>query len=182
MALRLLLTVLLFLVAAACGSADLPTQPTPPQTMPFPVPPGVPSIEGEYVLTLTASPGCTLPVETMRRTYTATIQENRLGQVIVKLSGAVFRFGLASFTPGFWGTRDGDVLHFTLDISHQGMGLAEEIDSLTNLYYMGRASATIGDRNITGTFSGQIYVYGEDLLDWLGDCTATDHKMEFVRR
>jgi hypothetical protein len=181
MALRILLTAVMFLVAAACGSADLPTQPTPPQTVPSPVPPGVASIEGEYVLTLTAAPGCTLPVETMRRTYTATIREPGPGHVIVTLSGAVFRMGLASFTPGFLGTRDGDVLQFSLGAGG-AMGVAEEIDSLTNLYYTGSGSATIGDPKITGTFSGQIYVWGEDMFDCLGECTATDHRIEFVRR
>jgi hypothetical protein len=180
---RILRTSLLLLVVMGCGSGDLPTQPTTPNVTPTtpPLPPFEPSIEGEYRLTFTASPSCSLPAEAKQRTYTAKVAEPTRGAVTVTLSGAVFRWGLYSFEPGFDGTRDGDALRFVIS-NRNGRGVAELIDGTKELYYDGAANATVADRNITGTFMGQIYInVAGNLFDWLGDCTAPDHRIEFAR-
>lgn len=198
-ALIVTVTAILFLSAAACGGEDtLPTQPTltqpnptPPPTTP-PTPPAGPvpvpatDILGDYQLTFTAFPSCSLPAAFMKRTYKATIKAwVNYPQVAVDVSGGTF---IQDWAVGFDGTRDGDTLHFTI----VGMGndsfddlfnyhLAELVDGTKWLMYDGTAVATIGGNNITGAFDGRISLLDQATRAILAECRATDHKIDFVR-
>ena len=185
MATRALLATLLLLVGVACGNGDLPTQPTtanvPP---PAPAPPPTPvisDIAGEYTLTLTASPSCSLPAAVSQRIYTATVAESTWG-VSVALSGAEFLQGLDYFG----GRRNGNVIDFDITFG-MGSGMGEVIDDAKLLYYEGTAHATIAGRYIAGTLNGLISLYDDPSQLFLPsarrlDCAAADHRIEFVRR
>ncbi len=186
MSTRALLTALLLLVAVACGSGDLPTQPTTPYVAP-PAPAAPPpapvdsDIAGEYTLTLTASRSCSLPAAVSQRIYTAKVAESIWG-VEVALSGADFLQGLDYFA----GTRNGDVIDFNITFG-MGSGMGEVIDQVKLLYFEGTARATIADGNIAGAFNGLISFYDDPSQLFLPSarqlaCIAADHRIEFVRR
>lgn len=187
---RTLVTATLLLGAAACGGKDtLPTQPTPmPRAGADPAPPApATDIVGDYRLTFTASPSCSLPTQFMKRTYSANIRAwTNYPSVAVDVSGGTF---FQDWAVGFGGTRDGDTLHFTI----VGMGndsfddlfnshLAELIDGTKWLTYDGTAVASIRRNNITGAFNGQIALRDDDAARRvLAECRATDHTIDFVR-
>jgi hypothetical protein len=167
---RTLLTALLLLVAVACGN-DLPTQPTPP-------PGGGANIDGQYTLTFTAAPSCSLPEEAKRRTYTATVAEAPPGHVTVTLGGAVL---LQQLEPGFDGTRSGDAVQFSIGSGNRRW-VAERIDG-KDVFFSGSATVTFAGGSATAPFNGGIWVSAAgNIFDWIADCTATDHMIEFVRR
>jgi hypothetical protein len=172
----ILRSALLLLVVVACGCGDPPTSPAGPSPTPSVRPPFEPPIRGEYTLTFTASPSCSLPPEARQRSYTATVAEPSPGSVTVVLSDADFGWGTAPREPRFEGTRDGDRLRFTI-------GVGERVDGTKELSYYGTASATLADKNMAGTFNGNIWLnVAGNLYDWIADCTATDHKIDFARR
>lgn len=167
---RTLLTALLLLVAVACGN-DLPTQPTPSSP-----PGGGSNIDGQYTLTFTASPSCSLPEEARKRTYTATVAEAPPGYVTVTLGGAVF---LPQLEPGFDGTRSGDEVRFSIGTGNRRW-VAERIDG-KEVFFSGSATATFAGGRATAPFNGGIWVSAAgNIFDWIADCTATDHVIEFV--
>ena len=171
---RALPTALLLLVAVACGN-DLPTQPTPFRQSP---PGGGANIDGQYTLTFTASPSCSLPEEAKKRTYTATVAEAPSGTVTVTLGGAAF---LPQLEPGFDGTRSGDEVHFSIGTGGRRW-VAERIDG-KEVFFTGSATATFAGGHATARFTGDIWVSAAgNIFDWIADCTATDHTIEFVRR
>lgn len=190
---RTLVTAILLLGAAACGGKDtLPTQPTPmPHAGADPAPPApapVPAtdIVGDYQLTFTASPSCSLPAQFMKRTYRANIRAwTNYPGVAVDVSGGTF---YQDWAVGFGGTRNEDTLHFTI----VGMGkdsfddlfnyhLAELVDGTKWLTYDGTAVATIGGNSITGAFDGRISLLDQATRAILAECRTTDHKIDFVR-
>lgn len=186
---RTLVTAILLLGAAACGGKDtLPTQPTPmPRAGADPAPPApATNTVGDYQLTFTASPSCSLPTQFMIRTYRANIRAwTDYPRVAVDVSGGTF---FQDWAVGFDGTRDGDTLHFTI----VGMGndsfddlfnyhLAELVDGTKWLTYDGTAVATIRGNNVTGAFDGRISLLDQTTRAILAECRATDHKIDFVR-
>lgn len=179
---RAIPAALLLFVAAACGSGDLPTQPTTtgtPLTARRPL--GASDVAGEYTLTVTASTSCSLPPDVERRTYTASLEEWPGGVVTVALSGANLAQGLDFFS----GNRGGNVIDFEITFG-MGAGMGEIIKTEL-LYFQGTARTTIGDGNISGTFDGVISLYEEPSQLFLPsarklDCAAADHRIEFVRR
>lgn len=189
MSARTLLIAILLPVAIACGNGDggnLPTQPTVPAAAPAaPVPPApspvASDIAGEYTLTMTASPSCSLPPELERRIYTAKVVETTWG-VEVALSGAEFERGL----DWFGGTRKDKTIDFEIFFC-MGCGMGEVIDQTKLLYYEGKAHVTIGGNIIAGTFDGVMRLYEDRSQLFLPaaktlDCAAADHRIEFVRR
>lgn len=186
---RTLVTAILLLGAAACGGKDtLPTQPTPmPRAGADPAPPApATDIVGDYQLTFTASPSCSLPTQFMKRTYSANIRAwTNYPSVAVDVSGGTF---FQDWAVGFGGTRDGDTLHFTI----VGMGndsfddlfnyhLAELVDGTKWPTYDGTAVATIRGNNVTGAFDGRISLLDQTTRAILAECRATVHKIDFVR-
>ena len=184
-------TAILLLGAVACGGSegnDTPlTQPTtvPRPTTRAPVPAS--DIVGDYRVTFAASASCSLPTETMKRTYDANVRAwVDYGEVAVDVSGGAF---LHEWAVGFGGTRDGDTVSFTIvglqadDFSgFYDYGLAEVIDQTKWLTYDGTAVARIAGHNITtGTFDGLIKLHDAKSGATLAECRATDHKIEFVR-
>jgi hypothetical protein len=184
-------TAILLLAAVAAVSCErdvVPTQPTESQS-----PPELASdIVGEYQLTFTASPSCSLPTQLMKRTYKANLKAwVNFAPVAVDVSGAKFFHDWAA---GFDGTRNGDTMQFeivgmNLNFPPYGYSLAELIDGNTWLAYDGAARATIRGNTISGAFDGKVVLrevlsddaYGTVLGAVLAECRATDHKIEFVR-
>jgi hypothetical protein len=187
------LVVLAVFVTACGGKMATPTTPTDTKTQnsvdtggTIPYPPPIPgtggptSIEGVYQLTVTASPSCSLPAEAKQRTYTAAIAETTPGHVTVSLSGAEFVLGEGN-QAGFEGIRDGNTIRFVVDNGPgPGYWLIEQINGTKYLNIEGVALATIGDGSITGIFHAEMryFVHGGQ---WLGRCSASDHRMTFVR-
>lgn len=168
----------------ACDDNRSPTAPTtvastasPVQTAP---PPFELRVAGEYTLTITASSSCTLPPEARQRRYTATIEETSRESVTVVLSGADFRWGMGQFpnppNGRFQGTRGASAVWFSVRIG-------ERVDDAREISYYGTANTALAGSNISGTFSGTIWVNAAgDLYDVIADCTAPDHAIAFVRR
>ena len=184
---RTLLIAALLPVAIACGNGDggnLPTQPTvPAPAAPVPPAPGplASDIAGEYTLTMSASPSCSLPPELERRIYTAKVAETPWG-VEVALSGAEFEQGL----DWFGGARKDKAIDFEVFFC-MGCGMGEVIDRTKLLYYEGRAHVTIGGNIIAGIFDGVMRLYEDRSQLFLPaaktlECAAVDHRIEFVRR
>ena len=180
---------LLFLAATGCGSGDKLTTPTAIHTRPTPseivTPLATPLMANtgtEYRFSVTASPSCHLPVEIMRRTYTARISAMERGNLIwVAVTGADFMLGF----DGFVGTQDGDTL--SLDMAYDfGNGLVEMIDKTRPLLYDGTARATVRGRRIDGAYAGRMALYGGSTMFRIFepapfDCRANDHRIEFER-
>ncbi len=168
------------LFMAACGDTKTPTAPTPTPT-PLPTPLPTPVSEVEYTLTFTASPSCSFPAEIEKRTYSATVREYAGGLVAVLLSGAEFELGFSSFV----GQRHGETLDFDITFQYVN-GVIEKINQAKQLFYDGTAHATISEGKISGTYSGRMALF--DSPRWriydraTYDCTARDHRIEFVPR
>lgn len=169
-------------------STQTGASPRTPSQLPYPPPiqptGGASNIEGEYQLTVTASPSCSLPAEVRQRTYAARVTEAKPGYVTVALSGADF-----SFIPeklggeaGFDGVRNGDALRL---VANNGYGggyyFMELIDGTNFLSYDFVTAARIGDSVIAGTFVGEIAYHPFGRGPSLGYCAATDHQIAFVR-
>lgn len=191
------IALVLVMIVAACGSEGVPPAApsqvgnplatSNPVPVPLPYPPpieptgGAFSIDGEYQLTLTASPRCSLPAEVRQRTYTARVTEAKPGYLTVTLSGAGFPVPADGTQNGFEGMRNRDALRFVIYNGYGGeYWFIENTDGTRNLFVEGVASATIGDGTIAGTFVGELryFVPGQP---WIGYCSAADHHMTFVR-
>jgi hypothetical protein len=137
------------------------------------------SIIGVYTLTFTASPSCTLPPETLRRTYTAQVEEGRIvgfpEDLVVMLNGAEFQWDEAGFT----GTRDGTAVRFQItDDSEARLAVVEHIGAL-NMGYRGTATGVISDKTIVATFDGRVRLRAGGST--VSECAAADHRLEFTR-
>ncbi len=133
-----------------------------------------------YRLTFIASSSCSLPSEVMRRTYTATVSES--GETLtVTLSGADFvtPWGGAA---GFTGVRSGNSVQFQIsDDITKTFSFVELLPPARWLSHSGTASGTINGDSIVATLNGVVRVtdYPGEIL--VGQCQATDHKLELVR-
>jgi hypothetical protein len=141
---RASVTAILLLAAISCGG-DLPTQPdvTPP---PLKRTPELASdIVGDYQLTFTASPSCSMPPQFMERTYQAHIRAwVGYPNVAVDVTGATL---FQDWAAGFEGTRNGDAVQFDIVGMANDLfsySLAESIDGtgwLTSMVRPSRAFA-----------------------------------------
>jgi hypothetical protein len=145
------------------------------------------SISGDYQLTFTASPSCSLTPQVMRRTYHANVGAwVDHSAVAVEVSGARF---YRDWGIGFDGTRDGDTVRFKIvgvptgfPDSFYDSGLAEVIDQTKWLTYDGTAVVHIAGNSVTmGTFDGLIALRDASSEATLVECRARDHKVEFAR-
>jgi len=166
--------MLLLILAAACGSENLsPTRPLPVTPVPAPS-----DLLGKYKLTFTAAPSCSLPPEAKQLTFEAWMFEETPGSIRVDLNTAFPCF----CNPGFTGTRQGDAFRFVIVGGPPGdETVVELVGNGREVRYEGTATATQGDKNITGIFSGRISVVESASGATLATCDATDHKMDFVQ-
>ena len=191
---RGVIALVLAVIVAGCGVGGVTlTGPIETSTQtPVPVPSsglppisptvGTSSIGGEYKMTITASPNCSLPPEVRQRTYVARVAETRPGYFTVTLRGADFSAMALWGHVGFEGRRDGDVMRFVIGNGDGGdYYFIERIDATRNLIYEGVAGATIGDKTIAGNLNGEIRYFATGDQPWLGDCVAADHRIVFAR-
>jgi hypothetical protein len=150
-------------------------------------PPGVPATWkdlGEYTMTMTAAPSCSLPDYAMTRAYNARLKEG--GQDLVA------DFDDPNFVCGYWGcgftgTKDGETVRFTLNSWSPGAtqyAFIYLVSPGTELGYIGTASGQMSDRVIATTFSGSVVLYAEGIFPpkELARCDAPDHHMALVRK
>jgi hypothetical protein len=169
-----------FAIVFASGCDNPPASPASP-TRPGVVPAEGPRLEsrilGEYTLTFTASDSCVLPPEARQRSYTATMAESVPGSVTVLLGGADFAgWGTGGAPRAVQGTLNADRLQF-------GVFVGERVNREEEICYSGTATAALGATGMSGTFSGQIWLNrAGDLYDVIADCTAADHRVDFVPR
>jgi hypothetical protein len=119
----------------------------------------------------------------MKRTYVADVVEGRLinrpEDLVVTLSGADM---VAWGETGFTGELQGTTVRF--DISDDIWGdylFIERIGSTMELWYSGTAIGTMSDKAIITTFSGQLVLRSATGFSTIAECTASDHRLEFVR-
>jgi hypothetical protein len=135
------------------------------------------SLSGDYKLTVTASPSCTLPPEVRQRRYDARIVDVR-NNLFVELSGAVMVTWAS--TPGFTGTRHDSVVQFDVsDGLDDTYSFIERVGPGRDLYYSGTALGDVRDATIVAVFSGRLVLRGGVAV--LAECEATDHLFELVR-
>lgn len=173
------------LIVTACGGEEWrpPSGPTatPPTTS---APSAVWKDLGEYTMTMTAAPSCSLPDYAMARTYNARLKER--GQDLVA------DFDDPSFVCGWWGcgftgTRDGEAVRFTLNSWEPGAteyAFIYLVSPETELGYIGTATGQMSDRVIATTFNGAVVLYAEGSYPpkELARCDAPDHHMELLRK
>jgi hypothetical protein len=139
----------------------------------------MPNLIGEYRLTFTAASACSLPSEAMKLTFAkAWVSEPAPGSVTV---GLYTNFPCWDCNPGFTGTRQGNSLSFVLIGAEPDTGAVEWLGDGREVRYDGTATATLGDKNIAGIFSGRISVVEISSGATLAACDAGDHKMDFVQ-
>ena len=174
MAARIVSIPLVLVSVLACGPS--PTRPTPPGLPPL----SPTNTLGQYTLTMTASPSCSLSPAVMSRVYEATVFERRAGLVEVAVDTEYPTACWGCLETGFQGTRDGDALQFDI-VGEGGRWYFADLVQDGELRYDGTATATMLDnKSITGTFDGRITILGGASFSPLAVCEATDHKMELV--
>jgi hypothetical protein len=135
------------------------------------------SISGDYKLTVTASPSCTLPPEVRQRRYDARIVEIP-HNLFVQLSGA--DMVVWGGKPGFTGTRHKSVVRFDVtDTFDDGYNFIERVWPGSDLYYSGTALGDARDATIVAVFSGTLVLRSGVAV--VAECEATDHLFELVR-
>jgi hypothetical protein len=133
---------------------------------------------GMYRLNFIASTSCSLPPETMRRTYLARVVDESSGLVSVDLSGAAFSvWGLA----GFVGRRNGSEVQFDITSDYSAeYQFIERVDPSRELAFSGTAAGEVGSTFVT-TFSGTVIVRQWSGHSILAQCQAGNHRLEFTR-
>jgi hypothetical protein len=130
---------------------------------------------------MTAAPSCSLPDYAMARTYDARLKER--GQDLV----ATFddpHFVAWDGPAGFAGTRDGEIVRFTLngDYFVPGYSFVYLVNQDTELAYSGTATGTMSDRGIVATLNGAVLLYGYHNHKEVARCDALDHRAELLRK
>lgn len=141
---------------------------------------GASPITGNYRLTVAASRSCSLPAEAMERQYDAVVEESPRGITVWVPGEAMVAWGGQA---GFIGQQDADALTFSIkDTFDDGFNMIERLPSLGDLYLSGTASARVaGGTIVGGAFQGQLKLRPAWGVGITGDCTATDHRLEFSR-
>jgi hypothetical protein len=156
-----------------------PTPPTPPTTRQW-------TDLGEYTVTMTAAPSCSLPDYAVTRTYDARLKVSDQDLVVTFDDP---KFVACAGPSGFAGTRDGDTVRFTINGDYwvSGYSFVYEVSPGTELGYAGTATGTIADSRIVATLNGIVLIRGYDttnpyLNDVVATCDATDHRVALVRK
>ncbi len=140
------------------------------------------SLRGDYVVTFSASPGCTLPAPAARRTWSARLEEgrfiNRPEDLVVTLTGGAF-IGWAN-EPGFTGRTDGHSVTFNVtDDMDSDFAVIERIDG-GDLSFSGTANGVTGASTFATVFNGKVTL--REGSSTKAECQATDHRLEFARK
>jgi len=133
-----------------------------------------------YRLTFAASPSCSLPADATPRQYTAGLEVDRSGQAKVYLRGGTMLAFMGE--AGFTGARDGNTLRF--QVSDEEMGPYAFVEFLPGyrwMSYSGTITGTIEGDRIGATFDGRVRLVQYPAESVVAECTAADHRMEFVR-
>jgi hypothetical protein len=150
-------------------SARPPVQPSP--------------FSGRYSLTFVASPSCTLPAEGKQRTYGADVGGGQVSgeswNLDVTLDHAAFVVGWGG-DAGFSGTMNGNTVRFVIgdDLFSDYYSFIERIGNM-EMHYWGTATGTVSNGAILTTFDGSVVL--RTATATIAECTATDHRLEFVR-
>jgi hypothetical protein len=133
----------------------------------------------QYRLTFTASPSCSLPPELTSRQYTADLVMEPSGVATVYLERAgMFAFGEAGFT----GVRDGNTLRFQVSGEpFDDYAFVELLEVGRTLSFSGTMIGTFAGDRIDATFDGTVRLTQYPDETTIAECTAADHRMEFVR-
>lgn len=177
------------LSVTACGGEDwrTPSGPAPtPLTTP-PPPPAVGKDLGEYRLTMTAAPSCSLADYAMARTYNARLRES--GQdLVVELDDQQHCVSWG-WPCGFTGTRDAETVRFTFNGDYpgsDGYAFSYEVNGENMaLAYKGAATGKMGDSSITAMLDGAVLLYAcHGFCDdkEFARCDAPYHRMELRRK
>jgi hypothetical protein len=178
-------------LAVGCGgqTGRVPSAPTPlPPTTPTPSPPTpVWKDLGEYTMTMTAAPSCSLPDSAMARTFNARLKES--GRDLVAELDDQQHCVSWGWPCGFTGTKDAETVRFTLNGEYpRDDGYAFEYlvnGEDTALAYIGTATGKMTDGSISVVLNGAVLLYAcrgfcsDRPLAW---CDAADHRIELVRR
>ncbi len=140
------------------------------------------SMRGDYVVTFSASPGCTLPASAARRTWSARLEEgrfiNRPEDLVVILTGGDF-LGWAN-EPGFTGRTDGQSVTFNVtDDMMSDFAVIEQIDG-GDLYFSGTATGAVSTSTLVTLFNGKVALRVGTSTK--AECQATDPRLEFARK
>jgi hypothetical protein len=143
----------------------------------------LPTIAGDWRLTLEASPGCSgLPDAVKRRTYVATFAQSSTS-ITARLSGATFvhTYYTANYLPGrVQGTT---LMLHAYSWNYYGTAeytFAEQVDDKTVLALSGAGALAIQASTISGTFSGSLIVSTGPTAPLLA-CDRPDHRLTFER-
>lgn len=181
-----LVGVALLIVIGCSGQGGRPpTAPTPTSPPATPTPP--PSRAawkdlGEYSVTMTAAPACSLPDYAMARTYNGRLKES--GQDLIA------EFDDPNFVCGWWGcgftgTRDGGTVRFALTSWSPGgteYAFIYLVNAETELGYIATATGQMADSGLSARFDGAVVLYHSGNHTEFARCDATDHQMELVRK
>jgi hypothetical protein len=137
---------------------------------------------GERIVTMIASPSCSLPDYAMKQSYTGHLRE-RGQELIVTFADPGFIAWAGS--SGFAGTRDGSTVRFTLNGDYF-------VDGYSFVYllalqgaeigYTGTAAGTMDGEGILATFDGTVLLYHYADHQVFDRCNAPDHRIEVVRK
>lgn len=179
---------LLMLITAGCDAPSSPVAPTPPSTSTPPTstaPPAGPWKElGEYTMTMTAAPACSLPDYARVRAYGAHVRENG-PNLIVEFDDP--DFVCEWWGCGFTGTQDGGTTRFSLTSWEPGAteyAFIYQVNAATELGYIGSATGAMRDGVFAAAFNGAVVLYQGDTFPHrqITRCDAPDHRLELVRR
>jgi hypothetical protein len=167
------------LIVSAC-SEETWTPPTGPAHRPPPAQREWKDL-GEYTVTMTASPSCSLPDYAMTRSYDARLGE--IGQDLLA-TFADQRFIAWAGPAGFSGTKDGETVRFYIngDYFVDGYSFVYLVKPGEELAYTGTATGTMQDARIVARLDGTVLLRSYDDLTVLAQCDASDHRMELVRK
>ncbi len=134
----------------------------------------------QYRLSVTASPSCSLPSEAASRQYTAGLSVDPSGRATVYLRGGTMLAFMGE--AGFTGVREGDTLRLQVsDDDFAPYAFVEFLDGYRWLSYSGTVTGRIAGNRIDATFDGRIRLVQYPAEMTVAECTAADHRMEFVR-
>jgi hypothetical protein len=162
----------------ACDGSTVP--PVGPTPTPTPNPPTAWVTLGYYEVTMSAAPSCALPEYAMKANY----GEARIAQIDRNLDVLFDPYGPFG-DMGFKGTIDGQNLRFTLngtqDPDPDVYSFIAWVDNV-EVAYSGTAAGTMDGKSIVATFDGTVRVFLRSDHTVIATCTASDHRMEMVRR
>lgn len=173
------------ILAAACSEhgRSTPTAPSSPPASRSSVaqPVDTRTDLGDFAMTLTASPSCTLPDPAMSGTYQAHLKEGN-GRLYVEFEDQ--RFVCGFWGCGFTGRREDDRVRFTLTSWTPGatdFAFIYQLTGDTDLGYVGTSVGALDERGFSAVFEGAIVLYVGSTNRESARCDARDHRLQLTR-